>query len=104
MQITIHLFPVVSPSAIVFSNFIRDNAVDASRPEVGSSRIKILGSSINRIPIDTRLFSPPLIPLTSALPIGVFAQFFRPNSSRIRSARSSRCFNLYLSDNRNLAA
>jgi hypothetical protein len=43
-------------------------AVDASKPVVGSSKNKTWGEVINSIPIPVRLFSPPDIPRTTSFP------------------------------------
>jgi hypothetical protein len=50
---------------------IRSDVVE-SRPEVGSSRSRILGSVISSYPIDVRFLSPPEIPLIETPPTLVF--------------------------------
>lgn len=45
--------------AIFYKEFITKNAVKLSRPEVGSSSIKTLGSEIISKAIDTLFLSPP---------------------------------------------
>ncbi|KAI6768669.1 hypothetical protein HG531_010858 [Fusarium graminearum] len=62
-------------------------AVNASSPDVGSSRRRMRGSVKTWIAIDTRRFSPPEIPLTSSPPTRLSAQSFRPILSRTSSAR-----------------
>ena len=52
----------------MYSNLITDDAVDASKPVVGSSRKRTSGDVINSIPIDVRFLSPPDIPLITSLP------------------------------------
>ena len=53
------------------------NDVVLSKPDVGSSQRRKLGSVINSYPIDVLLRSPPEIPLTVAPPIIVSRQFWR---------------------------
>lgn len=57
------------------------NALNASRPEVGSSRKRIDGLVTSSIPTDTRLRSPPLIPRTSSSPILLFLHASSPSSA-----------------------
>lgn len=63
-------------------------AVNASRPEVGSSRSSTRGSVKTCTAILARLFSPPEIPLIISLPIRLLAQSFSPILSNTSSALS----------------
>lgn len=66
-----------------------------SKPEVGSSQSKKLGSVINSYPIDVLFLSPPESPFTVAPPIIVSLQFSKDNLSTI----SSIFLSIYLSVN-----
>ena len=48
------------------------NAVNESKPDVGSSKIKTYGFEINSIPMLVLFLSPPDIPLIKASPTYVF--------------------------------
>lgn len=71
---------VLPPVANLLSNSITYNAVDESRPVVGSSRNTKLGFVSNSTPIEARFLSPPDTPLMMLFPMRVLALLVRPNS------------------------
>ena len=52
------------------------DAVDASRPVVGSSRKRTSGDVINSIPIEVRFLSPPEMPRISSSPTYEYPRMF----------------------------
>ena len=78
------------------------NAVELSRPLVGSSQRRRLGSVISSYPILVLFLSPPEIPLTRTPPIRVSLQSRRPSLSMTSLTLFSIDYGLRLV--RNLAA